>query len=157
MSPTQSEKVVNRPLSGSEVKSYLKSICDRLLDAEGMLSPNIAYGRLSGSIKLTLKFENSFFPESITTIEVSQEREIPPGVKIESPLEAGQQVAEFTMDNPNAERVRLGLPVPVETKQLDGTKQIEHVLYPADQVEDLPEQHVIITDTTEQGKKELGI
>jgi len=50
----------------------------------------------------------------------------------------------------------LGLKVPVETKQLDGTRQVEHILYPSD-MEDLPSQQVEITDTTVEAKKRLGL
>lgn len=151
--PTQSEKIVNRPLNGLELKSYLLSICQRLLDAEGLLSEHIAFGKVSGNIKLTLKLENAYFPESVTSIAFEKED---PTAPVTGENEFGQQTATFTMDNPNAERVRLGLKVPVETKQLDGTKQVEHILYPSD-MEDLPAQQVEIKDTTVEGKKELGI
>jgi hypothetical protein len=42
----------------------------------------------------------------------------------------------------------------VETKQLDGTKQVEYIHYPKDAVEDLPPAKVKIEDTTSQAKKE---
>jgi hypothetical protein len=154
MSPTTSEKVVNKPLTGSELKGYLLSICQRLLDAEGLLSEHIAFGKVSGTVKLTLKLENAYFPESVTSIEFAKED---PNAPVTGENEFGQQTASWTMDNPNAERVRLGLPVPVETKQLDGTKQIEHILYPADAIQDLPEQQVEVKDTTVEGKRELGL
>ena len=148
--PTQSERIVNTPLTGSELKSYLLGICQRLLDAEGLLSEHIAFGKVSGNIKLTLKLDNAYFPESITSIDFKKEDPTAPP----SPdNEFGQQTATWIMDNPNAERVRLGLKVPVETKQLDGTKQVEHILYPSD-MEDVPAQQVEIKDTTEQGKRE---
>jgi len=144
MSPVQNEKVVNRPLTGSELKSYLLSICQRLLDAEGMLSEHVAFGKVSGNIKLTLKLDNAYFPESVTSIDFQKEDLTAP---LSNDNEFAQQTATWTMDNPNAERVRLGLKVPVETKQLDGTRQIEHILYPSD-MEDLPAQQVEIKDTT---------
>jgi|SRR5580765_2424764 len=148
--PTQSERVVNTPLTGSELKSYLLGICQRLLDAEGLLSEHIAFGKVSGNIKLTLKLDNAYFPESTTSIDFKKED---PAAPPSPDNEFGQQTATWTMDNPNAERVRLGLKVPVETKQLDGTKQVEHILYPSD-MEDVPPQQVSIKDTTEQGKRE---
>ena len=154
MSPTQSEKVVNRPLSGDELKSYVRDVFNKLLDNEGMMSPHIAFGRVRGTIKLTLHLDNAYFPESTTSIEFKKEDPDRAGQSGEN--EFGQQTATWTMDNPNAERVRLGLKVPVETKQLDGTKQIEHILYPSD-MEGLPEQQVEVKDTTAEGKKELGL
>lgn len=140
--PTQSEKVVNRPLSGVELREYLRSVFNKILENEGMLSPHVAFGHIAGSIKLTLNMDNAFFPQSITSIEFKHEGEIPPGTKIEQVHDESEKEAEWDMDNPNAERVRLGMPVPVETKQLDGTKQIEHIIYPKDDVEDLPPQKV---------------
>ena len=153
MSPVQNEKIVNRALSGSELKSYLLSICQRLLDAEGLLSEHIAFGKVSGTVKLTLKLDNAYFPESVTAINFDKED---PSAPVTNENEFGQQTATFSMDNPNAERVRLGLPVPVETKQLDGTKQIEHIMYPSD-MEGIPEQQVEVKDTTDEGKRELGL
>jgi len=151
--PTQSEKVVNRPLTGSEMKSYLLSIAQRLVDAEGMLSEHLAFGVVSGELKLTLKLSNAYFPESVTKIEFTRED---PDAPVTGENEVAEQTATWTMDNPNAERVRLGLKVPVETKQLDGTRQVEHILYPSD-MEDLPSQQVEIIDTTVEAKKRLGL
>jgi len=151
--PTSQEKVVNRALSGDELKSYVRDVFNKLLDNEGMMSPHIAFGKVRGTIKLTLHLDNAYFPESTTTIDfVKEDPTAPPSTD----NEFGQQTATFSMDNPNAERVRLGLPVPVETKQLDGTKQIEHIMYPSD-MEGIPEQQVEVKDTTAEGKKELGL
>jgi hypothetical protein len=152
--PTQSEKVINRALSGDELKAYLAEVFAKLLANEGMLSPHIAFGRVGGIIKLTLHLDNAYFPESTSSIEFGEK--IP--LKDATPeSEVAQQTATWKMDNPNAERVRLGLKVPVETRQLDGTKQIEHILYPKDQMDDLPEQQIEVKDTTVEGKKELGL
>jgi len=151
--PTTNEKIVNRPLSGSEMKSYLLSIAQKLVDAEGLLSEHIAFGKVGGEMKLTLKLDNAYFPESVTKIEFTKED---PDAPVTNENELGEQTASFTMDNPNAERVRLGLPVPVETKQLDGTRQVEHIKYPEEMVEDLPPQQVIISDTTVEVKKRWG-
>jgi hypothetical protein len=150
--PTQSEKIVNKALSGDELKSYLAEVFKKLLENEGMMSPHIAFGRVGGSIVLTLHLDNAYFPESKSTIEFGDK------VPLENPTteaEIAEQTATFTMDNPNAERVRLGLPVPVETKQLDGTKQIEHILYPSDMVQDLPPAQVQVKDTTAEAKQKF--
>ena len=152
--PTSSERIVNRPLSGTELKSYIREVFNKLLDNEGMLSEHIAFGRVGGTVKLTLHLDNAYFPESSSTIEFGDK------VPLTDPsleAEVAQQTATFQMDNPNAERVRLGLPVPVETKQLDGTKQIEQILYPADQVGDLPPAQVAVEDTTVAAKREMGL
>ena len=151
--PTASEKIVNRALSGDELKSYIAEVFKKLLDNEGMLSPHVAFGRVGGTIKLTLHLDNAYFPESSSTIEFGDKI---PLTDASAEAEVAQQTAEFKIDNPNAERVRLGLPVPVETKQLDGTKQIEHIIYPKDGIDDLPPAQIKVKDTTPQGKKGLG-
>jgi hypothetical protein len=156
--PTQSERVVNRALSGTELKSYIREAFNKLLDNEGMLSEHIAFGRVGGIIKLTLLLDNAYFPEATSSITVGEQ--LTSEGKLKDPsseMEVAQQTATFTMDNPNAERVRLGLPIPVETKQLDGTKQIEHLIYPKDDIEDLPPRQVTIEDTTIKAKKDLGL
>jgi hypothetical protein len=152
--PTQSERVVNRSLNGSELKSYLEEVFKKLLDNEGLLSPNIAYGRLGGVITLTLHLDNACFPESKSTIEFGEKI---PMKDVTAEAEVAEQTAEFEMDNPNAERVRLNLPVPVETKQLDGTKQIEHILYPKEAVQDIPPAKVKVENTFEKAKKKMGL
>lgn len=148
--PATNEKIVNRALSGTELKSYLQEVFNKLLANEGMLSEHIAFGRVGGSIKLTLHLDNAYFPESSSTIEFGDK------VPLENPsaeAELAEQTATFKMDNPNAERVRLGLKVPVETKQLDGTRQIEHILYPSD-MPDVPPPQITVEDTTAKAKKE---
>ena len=147
-----SEKVVNRALSGDELKSYIREIFNKLLENEGMLSPHVAFGRVGGIIKLTLHLDNAYFPESSSTIEFGDKTPLE-GATPEA--EIAEQTATWSMDNPNAERVLLGLKVPVETKQLDGTKQIEHVLYPSD-MDDVPPPKVEIKDTTVEAKKRWG-
>jgi hypothetical protein len=154
MSPTQSEKIVNRALSGDELKSYLVEVFGKLLANEGMLSPHIAFGRIGGEITLTLHLDNAYFPESKSTIQFGEKI---PLVNPSSESEVAQQTATFEMDNPNAERVRLGLPVPVETKQLDGTKQIEHILYPPESIQDIPPAKVKVENTFEKAKKMMGL
>jgi hypothetical protein len=152
--PTTSERVVNRALSGTELQSYLKEVFNKLLANEGLLSPNIAYGRVGGVITLTLHLDNAYFPESKSTIEFGEKI---PMKDVTAESEVADQTAEFEMDNPNAERVRLNLPVPVETKQLDGTKQIEHILYPKEAVQDIPPAKVKVENTFEKAKKKMGL
>jgi hypothetical protein len=145
---------VNRALSGTELQSYLKEVFNKLLANEGLLSPNIAYGRVGGVIKLTLHLDNAYFPESTSSIEFGDK--IPLANRTPE-AELAEQTAEFEMDNPNAERVRLGLPVPVETKQLDGTKQIEQIIYPKEAVQDIPPAKVKVENTFEKAKKAFNL
>jgi hypothetical protein len=152
--PTTSERVVNRALSGTELQSYLKEVFNKLLANEGLLSPNIAYGRVGGVITLTLHLDNAYFPESKSTIEFGEKI---PMKDVTAESEVAEQTAEFEMDNPNAERVRLNLPVPVETKQLDGTKQIENILYPKEAIQDIPPAKVKVKNTFETAKKKMGL
>ncbi len=150
--PTTSEKVVNRALSGTELKAYLRTVFDRLLDNEGMLSEHVAFGRVGGTIRLTLHLDNAYFPKSETTIDLGEGRKLAnPSAKVE----VAGQTATFKVDNPNAERVRVGLKVPVLTTELDGTRQIQQIQYPPEAAADLPPAEISVIDSTEQAKKDL--
>ena len=51
-----------------------------------------------------------------------------------------------TITSPNAERIRVGMPVPVITRAQDSTRQVEMIQYPPQP--ELGEGDVTITDTT---------
>jgi hypothetical protein len=154
--PLSNETVINKALSGEELKKLLAAdFVDRLLPNEGMLSPHIAFGRVSYTIILALHLDNPFHPQS--TVEVSSHAMSPgqlgEGVLEPPPLRdpspdaviAGAQL-DRTITSPNAERVRNGMPITLDVKQPDGTVSQQHVSYPKD--ESLGEGDVKIEDVT---------
>src|SRR4029077_13785113 len=129
---TGRERVANKALSGDEIKSIIKEDFDRLLSNEGLLSPHIAHGRIAYDITLRLHMDNPFNPESQSStasrsIATNIVRDSPQLAAVEAlPLAApspeavaaGDRISRV-IDSPNAERLRMGMPVPVEVKQMD--------------------------------------
>jgi len=140
--PSAREIVLNLALSGDELKEVIRADIDKLLRAEGMLVSNAAFGRVAYTLALKLYLDNPFFPESTTRLDsqpasLSQQEDSPNLVALERPplpasdkLGVGGTVLHREIDSPNMERVRLGIKVPVQVQQQDGTKTIERVKYP---------------------------
>lgn len=147
--PSSNERVVNRALSGTEMKELIRADFEKLLANEGLLSDYMAYGRVSWTITLKLHMDNYLNPESESQTSSRPEQ---PGVE-SFPLEntTGKDVrtaveAKRTVTSPNQERIRAGMPVPVAVRQHDGTTTIEHVNYPKDVAE--IKDNLVIDDVT---------
>lgn len=132
---TSSETVVNKPLSGTEIKEIMRADFDRLLDGEGMLNAYVAYRRLAYTLTLQLHTDNPMRLESEVRLSSKPQADAP---GIESPPltspSAESTVAGTRLDrnitSPNEERLRHGLTLPVITRQPDGTTQTEQIKYP---------------------------
>lgn len=144
--PTSRETAVNRALSGTELKTLLVADFTRMLDEEGMLSQHIAYGRVAYDLRLRLHVDNAMRAESEITQasrpiahniiapdhpELAAIETAPLSAPSKDSAVVGLQL-ERNVTSPNAERVRLGIPIQVETKGQDGTTQVEMVKYPPD-------------------------
>jgi hypothetical protein len=161
------ETVVNRALSGSEYKEILRADFSRLLDNEQLLSPHIAFGRVSHRLTLTIHVDNPFVPDSTihqdskATRDANGEFSSPvESFPLTSPSEANELGAtELTrsITSPNAERLREGMPVPVHVKQQDGTTILDHIQYPKDAFPDLPAGEVMLNDITEAARQQYKI
>lgn len=148
MPPRATDTVPNTPLSGGDLRKIMLRHFEDLLANEGLLSEYLAYGRVAFSIVLRMHMANPHHPQS--EIEFTSRRiarnivsHDPALAAIESPPlahptpAAADSVVSATervvrIDSPNAERLRHGLPVSVERRQLDGTKIVEKVVYPPD-------------------------
>ena len=180
--PTLRETAINKPLTGAELRELLRRDFDRLLANEGSLSNHIAYGRVGYELILRLHTANPLIPiaesqmksrsPSVTElegtknsagVEIAEPRpelaavETPPlrnlGAEDESSI--GGTTLQRTITSPNAERIREGLPVPVEVRQQDGTKTIERIVYPRSKDMD-PDGAVHIADSTADAKSAFG-
>lgn len=168
MSPTAAEKIPNRPLSGTELrKLILEDIDRRLLEGEALLSGYMGFGRVAYRANLTLFLDNPLHPESKNFIDSrpasKQELEArpelaavePPPLRDPSPEAViSSYTLDRSIDSPNAERLRAGMPVPVEVKQQDGTTITEQISYPPS---DDIEVNVTITDTTAAARAAAGL
>lgn len=137
------EKVINKALSGLEIKEILLRDFKKLLDNEGFLTNYVAYGRISWQILLKLNVDNHMMPESKSSTESRFLTDS--GVDnfpLSNPENDESRIAiglERNITSPNVERIRNGMPVPAEIKQHDGTTGMENILYPESAVEDIPE------------------
>ena len=140
--PTQSEIIANRPLSGTEMREIIRQKLDTLMENEGLLTHYVAYGRVAFTLTLKLHLDNSFQRES--EIEVSSSPapvndpnptvlEAPPLADPSPDAIISATELDYSIDSPNAERLRHALPVPVDVKQHDGTVSQESVTYPKDE------------------------
>ena len=73
MSPTKSEMVANRALSGEEVKELMLADFVRLISQESLLKPHLAYGRISWRIRYTLHTGNQIMDDIGSEIDSKPE------------------------------------------------------------------------------------
>lgn len=144
------ETVVNRALSGEELKTIIRADFERALAGEGLLSHYLAYGRISYDITLRLHLDNPMCKESSVTVATKISADgltAPPPLTDTTPeaVASGTRV-ERAIDSPNAERLRNGIPIPVRSPQQDGTVTTELVKYPPDPT--LGDGDVKMTDVT---------
>lgn len=160
MSPTGSEIVTNKPLTGAELAKIILADFERLLLNDGLLSPNLAYGRITYEIVLTKHMDNFMLPTDQSFI-LSRKRNDTPiedGPMLKEPSSEAiidAQKVTRVIDSPNMERVRAGTPVPVEVRQQDGTVTTEKIYYPIP--EDLGDGNVKVEDVTEDVRTRLGL
>ena len=168
--PTARETVPNRALSGAELRRILADDFERLLAAEGLLSDHIAFGRVGYDLRLDLHLDNPYHPES--SVE-RKSRAVAGNIVAGQPELAAIESAPLTdpsadaavasrrrsrrIVSPNAERVRVGLPVPVEVKQQDGTVTTEAITYPPEEAAKHGEGDVTDTDTSAETRAAWGL
>lgn len=173
------EIITNTALSGAELKTILRNDFERQLQNEGMLQDYAAFGRVAYEIRLTLHTDNHIFPESVSITRSqpvaknviaggardSEGNTMAPAPQLASvekfPLtepssDASMGATELhrSIDSPNAERLRNGIPVPVMVDNADGSKRPDTIKFPKD--ESLGEGDVVITDVTRPARQEFG-
>jgi hypothetical protein len=169
--PTGRETVVNRALSGDELKKIILADAQRLVDNEGLLSPHIAFGRIGYTLTLRLHVDNPVVPGmpypniSMASRPMAQDliAATPELAAVESaPLlnpspesEVGSMELTREIISPNAERLREGMPVPVLVKGQDGTTTTEQIAYPSDP--ELGPGEIMLKDATEMARQQWGL
>lgn len=180
MSPTASEKVPNRALSATELRQLLSTDFERLLDNLSLLQSCSSFARVGWDLRIAIHIDNAMQGEHSI-----QDRSKPvagniingsSGATPASRREPRPQLAAVTMipipdasdsaqleakslhrdvDSPNVERLRNGLPVPIERRQADSTTVLEQVTYPPDDT--LGDGAVVVSDVGHVAVGELGI
>lgn len=180
MSPTASEKVPNHALSATELRQLLSTDFERLLDNLSLLQSCSSFARVGWDLRIAIHIDNAMQGEhgiqdrskpvagniingstgatpaarreprpelaAVTTIPV-------PDASDSAQLEA--KSLHRDVDSPNVERLRNGLPVPIERRQADSTTVLEHVSYPPDDT--LGDGAVVVSDVGHAAAGELGI
>jgi len=168
--PTARETVPNRALSGAELKRILADDFERLLANEGLLSDHIAFGRVGYDLRLDLHLDNPYHPESSISLK---SRPVAGNLVAASPELAAVESAPLAdpspeatvasrrrsrrITSPNAERVRVGLPVPVEVKQQDGTVTTEAITYPPEEAAKHGDGDVDEADVSDETRATWGL
>jgi len=169
--PTSREVTDNRALSGAELKRIIREDFDSLLANEGLLGDTIAYGKISYEVVLRLHLDNPLLRESesrthsrpvskqavAATPALAAVTGAPP-LKYPPPSSDAVVAAPAVSRNitsPNAERVRRGMPIPVEIEQPDRTRTTEFVTYPPDP--SLGDGDVTFDDKTAEARQEWGM
>lgn len=180
MSPTTSERVPNRALSATELRQLLSTDFERLLDNLSLLQSCSSFARVGWDLRIAIHIDNAMQGEhgiqdrskpvagniingstgatpasrreprpqlaAVTTIPV-------PDASDSAQLEA--KSLHRDVDSPNVERLRNGLPVPIERRQADSTTVLECVTYPPDDT--LGDGAVVVSDVGQVAAGELGI
>ena len=150
--PTASEKVPNRALSTTELQDLLRTDFQRLLDNFSLLQSCSAYSRIAWDIRLTLHTEQGTAESNLASRQVAENiisgakldehrRQQPPrpelrvvgDMPVPTPPGTPATTLHRDIDSPNAERLRNGMPVPVERRQSDQTTVTEMIQYPPDE------------------------
>lgn len=131
------EQVVNTALTGEEFKNVLREGMERLLKAEGMLNSGAAFGRVAFTLALRIHTGNPSFPVTTTRVDSvpfadspTPQVERPTSLKGQPNVSTHDSTLHRAVDSPNAERVALGMKVPVVVAQQDGSRKTEGIQYP---------------------------
>lgn len=169
--PTSRELVSNKSLSGSELSRILLADFATLLEQHGLLTSQMAFGRIAYDLRLTMHLGNPSLPTTEdhlrSTPKSIQQVEAMPGLEALEPglsLE-GAENPILTADNlhreitsPNKARLEHGLPVSVTTMGEDGHNREEKIKYPSSYPGlDLQQTAPVLTDVTAEVRKELGL
>ena len=138
--PSSHEVVLNSALTAQEMIECIRRDFDRLIRAEGMLNTSAAFGRCAYTLAIRIHHGNPFLPETTTRIEshpfTAKEIEANPALAaMDRPSAVNEAVATTTLHReitgPNAERVRLSMPVPVRRQEQSGEYKVDGIRYPA--------------------------
>lgn len=176
MSPVSTELVAKKPLAGAEIAKIIQADVAKVMTNSGLFSGHIAYGRISWDIRVILHMDNPAYP---TATEIIQSKPYPKDVTegehgqpelsaVESlPLRDPSPDAYLAADSlhrdivsPNAARVEHGLPVTVIRRGQNSESREEQLIYTSAEGfagQPNPNPEAVITDVTEQVKKELDI
>jgi hypothetical protein len=164
--PTSREVVANKALSGIEMKELMRQDFEKGLQNSGFLTDYAAYGRCAWELIIRLHTDNPYMPTQETKIASaplgknvvaldpeSAAMEAPPLANTSTDAVIETTRVGRTINSPNAERLRAGLPVAMNVRQQDGTTSQQQVTYPPDATVGEGEVAVTSEATTVGGQK----
>lgn len=157
--PASHERVPNRPLSGVELRKIIERDVNRILERDGMFTQNIAFGRVSYEVRVSIHMDNPMYPLHEANIlsqpASKQEVEADPtlGALGKGPLDnVSDDEALFSEEvhreiaSPNVARLEAELPLIMEKRNMDtGVVEQKEVHYTGD----VPDPATVGNVTTE--------
>lgn len=171
--PAATEIVANKPLAGTELQQIILQDVEKALAEDCMLSGQIAYGRVSYDVRVTLHLDNPSNPRHLIRmaakkIPADQHDKQPARIPIEGqpPLAEARRTSIVSatethrdIPSPNAARIEAGLPL-TTTRKEQGKFVEEKIHYEKDTLDDLdPTLRSVATtrDVSAAARAELGL
>lgn len=139
--PLASERIANRPLSGSEVKQRILADVKRVLDHDNMFADYLAYGTVSYKVTVEMATSNPFAPGVHATAASGN-------LDAEAELRGGAEL-ERAITSPNTERIAMGLPL----KVYNSTGVSQEIAYGKEMIPDYKEPEVKDTTAAVRAKR----
>lgn len=171
--PALNEIVRNSPLSSAELAKLIREDFERVMSQFHEAQHNAAYPRVSYELLLVLHVDNSLYPmldfNYRSRRKSNQEVTVDPALAgIEAfplnpaPRISGTAAEELSrvIDSPNQERLRTGIPIPVDIPQRDGSTIRENMIYPIPKEGEpgyVGDGAVTIEDVTERERAKHGL
>lgn len=175
--PAGREQIANTPLAGNEVRELILADTRRLVESHGLLSNHVAYGRIGYEVIVRLHLGAAQFDSSsvadvakndtsmksapiarniVDGHEELRALETPPlaGASDDDTVVLGERVTR-SIDSPNSERLRAGLPIPTMVRNQDGSYRTEYVQRAAQP--DLGSGNVRMDDVTDEARSAWGL
>jgi hypothetical protein len=117
MSSVSTETIPNRPLSGVELRKIIVADVDYILGRDGMFGEHLGFGRVTYDIVIKLHLDNPAYPEHLSPIRSRKQPDQNPVIEpapLKDPSKEAVLVgkkATRTIDSPNVERIKRGMPV----------------------------------------------
>jgi hypothetical protein len=135
------ERVVNRPLSGKELRKVILDHVEEMLAKDGMLAEYIGYGRVAFTVRVELHLDNPSTPKHVVRMRASAEAPLEGAPPLENP--SGEAVATgservVTVDSPNLTRMYHDMPIHVYRNDGKGGVAEHPVAYAKEGLPELP-------------------
>lgn len=129
--PAAFEQVLNKPLSGEDVRRIIMVKIGDMLTRESRLAGHMAFPAFSAKVTIAIQLENAVHPNIDRELDIKDaaEGEKPFGTVPERPSEFAVMTEEIEKMTPNEARIDAGLGVPVLTRDEKGREVEKEIKY----------------------------